>query len=164
MRLFSIFLLWVNMALSFDGLEARYIGLCMVAGLRGDIIDNAIVRQLNDSFNPKGSLQDVALLTARYFFQCMRALSLNEREIYDVFCGLDAFRRTDRCIEILQYFRQVQTAFGLCKTDAIEFLIDCIPVLNTISVDEQLKSMPGEKIGEAIAQRRISKIRELKAR
>jgi tRNA nucleotidyltransferase (CCA-adding enzyme) len=147
-----------------DGLEARYIGLCMVAGLRGDVIDSAIVRQLNDSFNPKGSLQDFALLTARYLFQCMRALSLNEREIYDVFCGLDAFRRTDRCIEILQYFRQIQTVFGLGKTDAIEFLIDCIPVLNTISADEQIKSLSGEKIGEAIAQRRISKIKELKAR
>ena len=98
-----------------DGLEARYIGLCMVAGLRGDVIDSAIVRQLNDSFNPKGSLQDFALLTARYFFQCMRALSLNEREIYDVFCGLDAFRRTDRSIEILKYFRQIQTGFGLSR-------------------------------------------------
>ena len=145
-----------------DGLEVRYLGLCIVAGLHDDVIDCATVSQLNEAFNPKGSLQDFALLTAQFFFPCMHALTLEAKDIYAVLCGLDAFRRSDRCIKLLQYFSQIQTGFGLCETDSTEFLLEGITALNAITVDEQMKTLAGDKIGEAIAQRRIDKLSELK--
>ena len=145
-----------------DGLEGRYIGLCVITGLKDSAIDSTSVELLNEAFNPRGSLQDFALLAAKYFFSCAQALSLHEKDIYDVLCCLDAFRRPDRCIELLQHFVQILTTFRLHETNSVVFLIECIPTLNNISVDEEIKMLPGDKIGEAIAQRRIAKIKQLK--
>jgi tRNA nucleotidyltransferase (CCA-adding enzyme) len=146
------------------GLEARYIGLCLLAAGRDSFIDETIIRHLNESFNPKASLQEFALMTAKFLYPCIKARSLSEKEICALLGSLDAFRRSERCIELLRCFKQIQTVFKLGDTDAIEFLIDCIPVLNTITADEKIKALSDYKIGEAITQLRIEKIKQLKAR
>ena len=145
-----------------DGLHARYIGLSMVAALNSDRVDNDIIKQFNQELHAPSLLQEFATLSAKYFYACTQALSLSNERVHDTLSGLDAFRRPDRCKEILICIEQTQFYFGLGAVDSIIFLRNIIPQLNQIKPDNDLKSLSGSEIGEVITQLRIEKIKELK--
>ncbi|MEM7304647.1 MAG: multifunctional CCA tRNA nucleotidyl transferase/2'3'-cyclic phosphodiesterase/2'nucleotidase/phosphatase [Pseudomonadota bacterium] len=144
------------------GLDARYIGVSMVAAYNDHQIDTAIVGQLNELFGANKSLQEMAILNADHFHTCTQALSLSEQEIYQTLSRIDAFRRPDRCIKLLQCIKQIQQAFRLGSTDSVEFLIESITELNDIKPDNKIKVLSGEEIGAALAELRMKKLKEIK--
>lgn len=134
---------------------------CLV--LLASEIDNGfsidIANAINDSFVCPSNLQELALLTVKHFMSCCGCLESSSTEIYSVLHALDAFRRQSRCLHILECMQSAQIIFNSCPLRSLSFLIQLLPKLNAISVDEKDKQeLDGKAIGETIKQLRIEEI------
>ncbi len=137
----------------------RYACLVLLASEMDNAFSIDIAKAINHSFASPGNLQELALLAVKHFLPCCSCMESSSAEIYSVLHALDAFRRQSRCLNILQCMQSAQIIFNSCPSKSLSFLIELVPQLNAISINEKDKQdLDGKVIGETIKKLRIEEI------
>lgn len=144
-----------------DNYEFRYVGLVMLASNTDKGFDTNTPQAINHCFACPNNLQELSVLSTRYFLDCHQSLSQNSDDIYDLLHKLDAFRRESRCMNLLACMCKMVTLFDLPDNPSLHFLIELVPLLNSIKLSaQQLETLEGRAIGEALAAARKQLIDE----
>ena len=117
--------------------QCRYVGLAMIAAETGRQFDLEIIKKVNASFAIANKLQTLATLTASHFINCSQALTLPVEVIYRLLLTLDAFRRQQRCRQILKYVDNLQTLFNSPPSHSLVFLKQTVAKLNRLSLSQK---------------------------
>ena len=139
--------------------ESRYICLVLLASQTESDFSADTASNVNDSFACTNDLQEMAILSVKFFSQCCNATSLNSVEIYTILHALDIFRRESRSQRVLKYMKRMQPIFHIGNIHSLSFLENLAPKLNAISLDkEKINTLDGKAIGESIKALRIEAI------
>ena len=143
--------------------QFRYVGLAMLAAETECRFDPEIIKQVNASFAITNKLQALTTLTASHFINCNQALTLPAEVIYELLLKLDAFRRQQRCREILKCVDSLQTLFNSPPSYSPVFLEQTVAKLNRLSLPQaQCRALAGRARAQMLGRLRCQAIsREL---
>ena len=143
--------------------DSRYICLLTLCASDNSHIVEDIVININAFFGVPTSLAKSSELVVKYYFSCIDSFKLANQEILDLLISLDAFRRTERSLEVLNHMKAVAIILAKENTHDLEFLEKIIPTLASIKLEPNLqKSLDGQEIGMALNQLRYQAIGSLK--
>lgn len=143
--------------------QCRYVALAMLAAETDRRFDLEIIKQVNASFAIENKLQALATLTASHFTDCSQALALPVEVIYRLLLKLDAFRRQQRCRQILKCADSLQTLFNRRPSHSLVFLKQTVAKLNRLSLPQkQCQALAGKARAQMLGRLRCQAIsREL---
>ena len=131
-----------------ETVEFKYVGLIMIASEEKDSFNMETVKKINASLLSPTTFQELATLCAHHFENCSTALSLPANIIYSLLLKLDAFRRQNRCLRVIDCIKTMRILLNKGHSPSLDFLTEVIPQLNTISIqEERLKDLDGKEIG-----------------
>lgn len=141
--------------------EHRYIILIFFACLHDGSYEATRLEKINASFAAPSNLTDLAHLVSCCYQIAMQALTMNSAEILDLLKKTDAFRRTERSIEVFTCMRAAHQLVYKTDMQALDFLISVIPKVYAFKLDKEIqKKLAGKEIGEELNRQRCKIIDE----
>ncbi|MDW3096068.1 MAG: multifunctional CCA tRNA nucleotidyl transferase/2'3'-cyclic phosphodiesterase/2'nucleotidase/phosphatase [Gammaproteobacteria bacterium] len=135
--------------------EFKYVGLIMLASKHDEEFSVQTINNIHNNFACPISLQEFSNLTTYYFNDCRNALSKNSGSIYGLLQSLDAFRRQQRCIHILQCMQAMLGLFDYPSAPDLDFLSNIVPILNAVKLQpKQQEQLDGKAFGNALVESR----------